>query len=192
MSNNNKPFKVMDARPIPKDLSCPRAKFRTGTRFLERYRKSSNLQIHPTEKGGARWPKFPKPKNFAKPAIYVCISVLYWDKPLLAAAYGILAIIEVWSHILNRPRSTGNFSSSSKMELQNSQPNHERQAEADILLMSVDELEEMERLAEEEKQADAKGLEVWEWKLLKNGATAEQIEAERKRIDKEIGDIIDD
>lgn len=54
-------------------------------------------------------------------------------------------------------------------------------AEADALLMTVEELREEKQNREDQRQASLHGVELWEYRWRKAGRSEPDIEAERRR-----------
>jgi hypothetical protein len=67
---------------------------------------------------------------------------------------------------------------------------HPRQQEADALGMSLEELLDMEQSRDDRANADLLGIEEWEVKMRRLGATDSQIETHREKRRQEIKNII--
>lgn len=59
---------------------------------------------------------------------------------------------------------------------------HPRQAEANALMMTVEELEEIDRHRSDEREATSLGIEIWELQMRRDGASASAIDTKRKEL----------
>jgi hypothetical protein len=67
---------------------------------------------------------------------------------------------------------------------------HPRKAEADALMMTVEELEQIDRDRSDVREAKMRGIEVWELRMRREGASDSAIETKRKELRCQVADAL--
>jgi hypothetical protein len=66
----------------------------------------------------------------------------------------------------------------------------DRQAEADAIGLTVEKILELEQNRRDEAEAKIRGIEVWELRMQRSGASETEIQSEREKRRRNIQDII--
>lgn len=69
---------------------------------------------------------------------------------------------------------------------------HPRQKEADAIGLSLEDLLDLEQNRDDQANAEFLGIEAWEVRMRRVGATDSQIEARREKLRQETQNIIDE
>jgi predicted secreted protein len=67
---------------------------------------------------------------------------------------------------------------------------HPRKAEADALMTTVEELEEIDRDRSDVREAKMRGIEVWELRMRREGASELTIHTKRKELRRQVADAL--